>query len=353
MTTTPPKVSVVCAWYNRADYIRDTVDSLLAQDYPNFDITVVNDGSPDPRVREILESYEDARLRTIHQENKGFTVAISRAVEESDGTLVAIQGAGDLSYPNRLTKQVAKLFSRKDIICIGTGRVERFVGGPLDGKQVYVAPLKSEFFQRDILKSYPVKHGLTHGNLMFWRSSYEYLGGYRSIFVYAQDMDLLLRLSGLGKVAILSDILYERKTFDFDGVEGDIRKTIQQRELAYFARRCVIDSQRHGNDLVDIYGDAAIRFRSAEYALSIFYSSLALRCIANSDVESARLLRDMAHREKISLHAVLVSLILFLSHRSSFFEFLIKRFAQKRFKKHHGKDPAIGYRSLVKLDERD
>ena len=36
MTNTPPKVSVVCAWYNRADYIRDTIDSLLAQDFDSF-----------------------------------------------------------------------------------------------------------------------------------------------------------------------------------------------------------------------------------------------------------------------------------------------------------------------------
>lgn len=103
MTETLPKVSVVCAWYNRVDYISDTIDSLLAQDYPNFDITIVNDGSPDPLVREVLDNYTNPRLRVIHQENTGFTRAIRRAIDESDRTYIAIQGAGDISLPGRLT----------------------------------------------------------------------------------------------------------------------------------------------------------------------------------------------------------------------------------------------------------
>lgn len=56
-----PKVSVVCAWYNRADYIKDTVDSLLNQDFDDYEIIIANDGSPDPRVREILDSYDDRK----------------------------------------------------------------------------------------------------------------------------------------------------------------------------------------------------------------------------------------------------------------------------------------------------
>ncbi|MBQ2263678.1 MAG: glycosyltransferase, partial [Loktanella sp.] len=80
---------------NRADYIRDTIDSLLVQDYPHFDITVVNDGSPDPRVREILDSYADPRLRVIHQDNTGF---IRTAVSIPEGLALPTLANGVLQF---------------------------------------------------------------------------------------------------------------------------------------------------------------------------------------------------------------------------------------------------------------
>ena len=85
-----PLVSVCCAYYNRSEFLRSTINGLLAQDYPNFELVVVNDGSTDPAVRSILDSYQDPRLRVIHQSNTGFVAAIRRAIDESRGQYIAI-----------------------------------------------------------------------------------------------------------------------------------------------------------------------------------------------------------------------------------------------------------------------
>src|SRR5690554_1592429 len=95
-----PRVTIVCAWYNRSEFLLRTVDSLLSQDFDDYEVVIVNDGSTDPRVRELLDGCSDSRLKVIHQENAGFVRAISRAVNYCKSPFIAIQGSGDISYPS-------------------------------------------------------------------------------------------------------------------------------------------------------------------------------------------------------------------------------------------------------------
>lgn len=120
MSETAPKVSVVCAWYNRAGYIRDTIDALLAQDLDDYEIIVVNDGSTDPVVRETLDSYDDPRLRVFHRDNVGFVKTMRFAIEQSRSTYIAVQGAGDVSLPARLSRQCALLQGDSELVIVGT-----------------------------------------------------------------------------------------------------------------------------------------------------------------------------------------------------------------------------------------
>lgn len=214
-----PKVSVVCAWYNRADYIRDTIDSVLAQDYPNFDLTVVNDGSPDPRVREILDSYDDPRLRVIHQENTGFTRAICRAIDESDGACIAIQGAGDLSLPGRLSAQVAYLEEQRDVVAVGTS-----CAVSVPGKGVGAIEKADTVVTDDLLRR---KVPFTHGSIIYRRSAYVEAGGYCSFFKFSQDWDFYRRLIKCGEVRGLPAAFYKKFLFD-DGASVSPSKKIQQ-----------------------------------------------------------------------------------------------------------------------------
>lgn len=207
MTTTSPKVSVVCAWYNRADYIHDTIDSLLAQDYPNFDITVVNDGSPDPRVREILDSYDDPRLRVIHQENTGFTRAIRRAIDESDGEYIAIQGAGDVSLPGRLSAQVEAFKQEQELSIVGT----QFLKYDLETG-------KAELYKPSNLKSGIVSlFGFSHGELMYRRDIYTDVGGYDVEFYYGQGARLWSAMLEHHRYHCIQSAYYLQYIFD-DGV---------------------------------------------------------------------------------------------------------------------------------------
>lgn len=214
-----PKVSVACAWYNRADYIRDTLDSLLAQDYPNFDITVVNDGSPDPRVRTILDSYTDPRLRVIHQQNTGFTRAIRRAIEESDGAYIAIQGAGDISLPGRLSAQVAYLEARPQVVAVGTGH---FIKEPAQRSSKF-EPAIGKISKKALRRRTP----FTQGTAMYRRKIWNDSGGYDTFFEFCQDWEYYTRLIDYGEIHGIKDAHYIKFMFP-DGASVEPSKKVKQ-----------------------------------------------------------------------------------------------------------------------------
>lgn len=249
-----PRVSVVCAWYNRGDFIRETIDSLLAQDYPDFDITVVNDGSPDPRVREILASYSDPRLRVIHQRNAGFTRAIRRAIDESDGAYIAIQGAGDVSLPGRLSAQVAYLKARPDFAVVGCRYVNQLKGPHGDGARKLARVRTLEPTARDIMRGNP----FSHGEIMMRRSAYDAAGGYREFFENAQDKDLWLRLSERHRLGIVDAIHYQRNIFLADGIASGFEKTLKQIAYSRIADRCHEERRKRQQDSVERFGKLAL-----------------------------------------------------------------------------------------------
>ncbi|MDD7971981.1 glycosyltransferase family 2 protein [Roseinatronobacter alkalisoli] len=254
MTETMPTVSVVCAWYNRADYIRDTIDSLLAQDYPNFDITVVNDGSPDPRVREILDSYTDPRLRVIHQDNTGFTRAIRRAIVESDGTYIAIQGAGDISLPGRLSAQVRYLEDRPDFAVVGCRYVNQVKGPDGDGERKLARVRTLEPTARDIMRGNP----FGHGEVTMRRAAYDAVGGYRVFFENSQDKDLWMRMSVNYRLGIIDETHYQRVIFLADGIASSFEKTLKQIAYSRVADVCHQERLKGERDSVDRFGQLAL-----------------------------------------------------------------------------------------------
>lgn len=294
MTGTPiktPQVVVACAWYNRADYIRDTVDSLLAQDFDDFEIVIVNDGSPEPRVREILDSYDDPRLRVIHQENTGFVGAITRAIAASDAPFIAIQGSADISYPDRLRKQAAVLEARPEVTVVGS-RVDNILDIETGRKQVYGTPADGDLRQEALTRIL-----MMHGEVAFRRSSYLAVGGYRPFFRFSQDRDLWCRLSRLGSIVVLEDVLC-RRFANMGGVSGDSEKQIVQRFLGHFAVYCHAEVMAGRIDPLERFGPQAGLMYQGTYALQKDMLRLAIRYFLANNPEGAEAILKVAQRLK-------------------------------------------------------
>jgi glycosyltransferase involved in cell wall biosynthesis len=104
--TTPPLVSVIIPAYQIAPFVAETLDSVFAQTVTDFEVIVVNDGSPDTEELErALERYRE-RICYIHQENAGAGAARNRGVREGRGEFIAFLDGDDLWKPDYLEKQL-------------------------------------------------------------------------------------------------------------------------------------------------------------------------------------------------------------------------------------------------------
>jgi hypothetical protein len=101
-------VSVVVPLYNKAPFIRRSLDSIAAQTYRDFEVIVVDDGSTDDGAQ-IALGYPDARFRTVQQPNAGPGAARNRGLAEARGDLVAFLDADDRWQPAYLEKAVNAL----------------------------------------------------------------------------------------------------------------------------------------------------------------------------------------------------------------------------------------------------
>jgi len=102
----PPAVSVVVPAYNTAEFIGDTLRSVMAQTCTDYEIIVVNDGSPDtPALETALAPFRD-RIRYIVQENRGLSGARNTGIAAAEGALIALLDSDDLWEPQYLDRQL-------------------------------------------------------------------------------------------------------------------------------------------------------------------------------------------------------------------------------------------------------
>lgn len=201
------KISVVMPVYNGANQLLASIESILGQTHTDLEMIVVDDGSTD-ETQAVLASLcrRDSRLRSIRVPHAGITRALIRGCAEAQATLIARQDCGDRSRTARLATQYALMQDRSIVLssCGATFRApsgERLYDSVLDGEKVHQSLL------RDPAES--IAGPPHHGAVMFRREDYLAVGGYRSAFYFAQDIDLWIRLAGRGRIAIAPEILYD------------------------------------------------------------------------------------------------------------------------------------------------
>jgi len=100
-----PVVSVIIPTYNRAEMVREAIQSILDQNYTDYEIIVVDDGSTD-NTRDVVTAFRDYRIRYIYQENRGRSNARNHAIRLAQGKYIAFLDSDDLFLPHTLATQV-------------------------------------------------------------------------------------------------------------------------------------------------------------------------------------------------------------------------------------------------------
>jgi glycosyltransferase involved in cell wall biosynthesis/serine/threonine protein kinase len=190
-----PIVSVIIATYNRAQYIKKAIESVLNQTYKNIEIIVIDDGSTD-NTKKTLEPYIRAqKIKYIYQENAGSGNARDNGIRNSQGKYIAILDSDDIwCDQNKLKKQVEFLEEHSGYILVGGSMIKINEAGKEIARYIY--PENDEDIRELIL----IDNMFAHSNAVFRKDTWELTGGYCSEGDRVDDeWNLWLKLGKLGK----------------------------------------------------------------------------------------------------------------------------------------------------------
>lgn len=191
---TKPLVTVIVAAFNGETYLRETLDSLFAQDFGAYEVVFVDDGSEDGTA-EIARSFP---LRYIRQPNQGLPAARNAGLAVAQGDFIAFLDDDDLLPPNKLRVQARHLLENPDTGCV-LGRCEWLFEG-----------IEPPNLKRDPI--YGELGGIQFVTAMIRRNVLEGLGGFDPTYRYAEDRDLFVRLREHGvKIEVLPHVVLHKR----------------------------------------------------------------------------------------------------------------------------------------------
>ncbi len=206
-----PKISVIMPVYNGENYLNECIDSILNQTFDDFELIIINDASTDSTWKIINEyAQKDQRIRLCkNQENLGLIKSLNKGLNLAQGEYIARQDADDLSMLDRFQKQVEILDKYSNVILVSCdietidshGNSKGFLQRACDSSLVNWYLL---FYN----------HIAGHSQVMFRRKPVLDMGGYSHQNHYSEDYELWSRLSRVGDIHILPEVLLKQRFHD-------------------------------------------------------------------------------------------------------------------------------------------
>ncbi len=188
-------VSLLMTTYGRAEYLPDTLDSILAAEGNLVEIVLVDDGSPDDAL-DVLKRYreKDARIKIISKANTGIVDSSNIGLKECTGDYIARLDSDDLMVPDRLKLQAKYLDNNLNVVAVGSALTD------IDAEGNIITACRKITPKAELHWGVPKFKYIPHPGSMIRRKSLEAIGGYRAQFKYAEDADLWLRLLSFGEI---------------------------------------------------------------------------------------------------------------------------------------------------------
>ena len=195
-----PLVSIIIPNYNHAQYVGDAIWSVLTQEYRNFEIIVVDDGSTD-NSRDVITQFGD-KVQYIHQKNAGLSAARNTGIKASKGVLIGVLDADDMYESIFLSTLVAALQENPDADGVYCGYqfvdhknnlLPQIEARPVDHDKLYDALLDGNFFVPE--------------SIFLRRYVYDNIGLFDETLRACEDWDVWLRVTKKYKIVHSPNIL--------------------------------------------------------------------------------------------------------------------------------------------------
>lgn len=198
-----PRLSVVMPVFNGEPWIEGCLASLASQQFENYELIIVDDGSTDASASMLQAHAErDPRIKLILQDNQGLVAALNRGLKLASAPWVARMDIDDLALPSRFSIQLALAEQRPEVVCVGSGFMA------IDAASRVLATHRVPQSHGELLdRLITTRTCFPHASALFRRDLVIKVGGYRPCMRRAQDTDLWLRLAEQGSLAAVKEPL--------------------------------------------------------------------------------------------------------------------------------------------------
>jgi glycosyltransferase involved in cell wall biosynthesis len=193
-----PTISIIIPTYNHDQFILGSLQSVMAQTYRNYEIIVINDGSPDNTGRMVEPYVASSRIKYIEQANAGQGAARNRGIAEAKGEFIAFLDDDDLWPPDKLEWQVRELQNHPDAVLV-YGFMETFGDCIPCRHPEHKGPsgnVRRDLYRGNFLRS--------PGQTLIRSAALRHIAGFDPGIWGADDWDLWIRLSQTGHFIYVS-----------------------------------------------------------------------------------------------------------------------------------------------------
>lgn len=225
-------VSVIVPAYNAELYIKETLRSVLASDFRDLEVVVVNDGSTDQTLAEAQRvAHDDERVRVFTQKNAGPAVARNTAIAHSRGQYILPLDADDLISPTFIGEAAAILDADPQVKAVAP-------------RSVFFGDRSGEWRLPDFSLARLARRNVMHCTAMYRRADYDRTGGYCPEIIAREDWEFWIALlKDGGKVVRTTehvDFFYRvhagSKRFADRGLKRHVVDTLNRRHPEFFRR---------------------------------------------------------------------------------------------------------------------
>lgn len=196
-----PAISIILPAYNAELTIKESIESILNQDFTDFELLIINDGSND-NTQKIIESYKDSRIKLINNEkNYGLIYSLNKGLDNASGKYIARMDADDISMPHRLKRQFDFMEANPEVIVCGS-KIRYF------GQKKFIPPFKAPKTDYECKQYMIYGSCFAHPTTIIRKSILDnYNIKYDDNFYNCEDYKLWLDLMEYGKFYNLQQIL--------------------------------------------------------------------------------------------------------------------------------------------------
>jgi glycosyltransferase involved in cell wall biosynthesis len=196
----PPRVTILMPVYNGEPYLDEAIASVIAQDFQDFELLIVDDGSTDatPGILARWAAREQRIVLVTRRRNGGIPVALNAGLEVARGEYIARHDADDVVAAGRVRAQVEALEADPEVSLVSC----RHHAIDARGRRLYTTPHGEDPEVTAHLLHFSNAVG-GHGQVMFRRDVVRSLGGYHEDFGPSEDYELWTRLARRGPIVSL------------------------------------------------------------------------------------------------------------------------------------------------------